>query len=177
MEQSKWQLILHEDCEYPYYEITNGPVSLIANCGFVGEDDADEENIFRRVFDALDQSGIAFHSGNPLELKQHIEIQKLKYEMEALQAKCERYEAALRDIEQPVAYLIRKADAEGAAIDGHAAMQLSSNVYFLQSIANEALSAGEGGKEVENAAIGLLNLPEDTEPKGMPLPAEEPLKK
>jgi len=98
MEQNKWQLILHEKAEDPYYEITNGPISLIANCGFVGEDDADEENIFRRVFDALDQSGIRFHSGNPLELTQHLKIQELQYETEALQAKCERYEKALKDL-------------------------------------------------------------------------------
>jgi len=27
MEKNKWQLILHEQCEDPYYEITNGPIS------------------------------------------------------------------------------------------------------------------------------------------------------
>src|ERR1044072_1274766 len=98
MEQNKWQLLLHEDCEDPFYEITNGQISLIANCGFVGEDDADEENIFNRVKDELNTSGVRFHSGNKLEIKQHIEIQKQQYEIAALQSKCDRYEKALSKI-------------------------------------------------------------------------------
>ena len=98
MERSKWQLMLHEDREDPFYEITNGQISLIANCGFVGEDEADEDIIFNRVKDELNTSGIHFHSGNKLEIKQHIEIQKQQYEIAALQSKCDRYEKALKEI-------------------------------------------------------------------------------
>src|ERR1044072_1133568 len=98
MEQNKWQLLLHEDCEDPFYEITNGQISLIAKCGFVGEDDADEENIFNRVKDELNTSGVRFHSGNKLEIKQHIEIQKQQYEIAALQSKCDRYESVIASL-------------------------------------------------------------------------------
>jgi|SRR6478752_196125 len=127
MEQNKWQLVLHEDCEDPYYEITNGPISLIANCGFIGEDDADEENIFNRVKDELNVSGIKFHSGNKLELQQHIEIQKQQYEIAAIQSKCDRYEKALKEI------------AKTALVVGQPS-------FMWQ--ANEALN-GEGEKEVK----------------------------
>src|SRR5688572_32606420 len=83
--ESKWELKLHDRVESPYYEITNGQISLIANCGFVGEDDADEENIFNRVKDELNISGIDFHSGNKLELEQHIDIMKQSQEIDELQ--------------------------------------------------------------------------------------------
>jgi hypothetical protein len=88
--ESKWKLILHEQCEDPYYEITNGPISLVANCGFVGEDDADEDNIFNRVKDELNISGIDFHSGNKLELKQYIEKRELQYKVDELKERCEK---------------------------------------------------------------------------------------
>jgi hypothetical protein len=142
MEQNKWQIILHEQCEDPYYEITNGPISLIANCGFVGEDDADEENIFRRIFDSLDQSGINFHSGNPLELKQHIEIQKLKYEMEALQAKCERCEKENKDLTEALKQLV-DALPKGEKLHYYHAKEQLIYARGVLVIHNEALS-GEG---------------------------------
>jgi hypothetical protein len=123
MEQNKWQITLHEDCEDPYYEITNGLISLIANCGFVGEDDADEENIFRRVFDALDQSGIDFHSGNPLELEQHIEILERGYKIDELQAKCDQ-------AEQLIEFYKRKLNSEKDFFeDGYKALQAKCERY------------------------------------------------
>lgn len=132
MEQSKWQLILHENCEDPYYEITNGPISLIANCGFVGEDDADEENLFNRIKDELNVSGINFHSGNKLELQQHIEIQKQQYEIDDLQARCDRYENALKEIR----FVHKSSD--------------SSATWHLQQVQNVAIQALSGeGKEVD----------------------------
>jgi hypothetical protein len=68
-------------------------------------------------------------------------------EYAALQAKCERYEKALKDISNPIAYLQRKAEAEGAGLDGHYAQQLANSASFLQKIADEALSAGEAEKQ------------------------------
>src|ERR1051325_2167245 len=65
----------------------------------------------------------------------------------ALQTKCERYEKALKNITKPIAYLQRKAETEGGGLDGHYAQQLANSAPFLQSIANEALSAGEGQKQ------------------------------
>jgi len=104
MERSKWQLILHDKQEDPYYEITNGPISLSANCGYVGETEAEEQRIFEIVTETLNNSRIDFWSENPLELTQHIEIQKLGYENSELQAKCERYEKALQSIVTPNLY-------------------------------------------------------------------------
>lgn len=135
MERSKWQLILHEKCEDPYYEITNGTISLIANCGFVGETDEEEDSIFKSVFDALDQSGIRFHSGNVLEVNQHIEIQKLKYDYATLHAKCERYEEALKWYADEGNYFGDNGDLATAWKNK------------MPKKANEALSEGGGEKE------------------------------
>jgi hypothetical protein len=132
--ESKWELKLHDRVEDPYYEITNGQISLIANCGFVGEDDADEENIFNRVKDELNISGIDFHSGNKLELEQHIDIMKQSQEIEELQAKVERYEKALKNIE--------------VLGDGATIMHLRT----CKKVANEAL-AGEGEVGDDNPAL------------------------
>lgn len=81
---NKWKLILHEQCEDPYFEITNGPISLCSPAGHVGETEDEEDAIFKKVADALNDSGIDFHSKNALELKQHIEVMKLQAEVERL---------------------------------------------------------------------------------------------
>lgn len=81
MPERKWEFKYH-DTEDPYYEITNGQISLVGDCGFVGETDAEEDNIFRNVFNAINGSGIDFRSNNPLELEQHIIIQELQYKIQ-----------------------------------------------------------------------------------------------
>jgi hypothetical protein len=129
--ENKWQLILHEDCEDPYYEITNGPISLCAPCGIVGETEEQEDEIFTRVLDALNTSGVDFHSENPLELKQHIEIQ-------ALQAKCDRYENLIQNILDYIS------ECKGSTIS------MTGRVTAIENTLSKALSAGEGKKEVEN---------------------------
>lgn len=91
-------MILHEQCEDPYFEITNGPISLCCNAGEVGETEDEEDEIFKKVTDALNKSGADFHSENKLELKQHLEIQELKYKAGELQARCDKMEAALKEI-------------------------------------------------------------------------------
>lgn len=75
MAQSNWQLKDHDDLERPYWEITNGPISLCVN-----DDDIEEEHItaMKEIVSALNSGGIQFHSENALELKQHIEIMELK---------------------------------------------------------------------------------------------------
>lgn len=80
--ESKWKLTLHEQVERPYYEITNGPISLCASCGFVGETEEDEDAIFKNVAQVLNDSGIDFHSENALEFKQHIEIMQLQTDVD-----------------------------------------------------------------------------------------------
>lgn len=82
MSKSNWELKLHDNVEDPFYEITNGPISLVANCGFVGGDDAGEDAIFKRVTDTLNESGIDFHSENRLEFAQHIRIMELESQLE-----------------------------------------------------------------------------------------------
>lgn len=131
MEKNNWKLILHEQCEDPYFEITNGPISLCCNAGLVGETEDEEDAIFKKVADALNNSGIDFHSENKLELKQHIEILECGYKIEELQARCERYETALNQIREHIKETQNKVNVMGIAL-----------------IINEALS-GEG-KEGEN---------------------------
>lgn len=94
-----WELKLHDQVEDPYYEITNGPISLVASCGFIGETEEDEDGLFKMVTNALNDSGIGFHSENALELKQHIEILSLqdenRYLKELLQNFLSRHETGL----------------------------------------------------------------------------------
>lgn len=78
----KWKLTLHEQVERPYYEITNGPISLCAPCGYVGETEEDEDAVFKNVAHVLNDSGIVFHSENALEFKQHIEIMQLQTDID-----------------------------------------------------------------------------------------------
>jgi hypothetical protein len=92
----KWKLILHEQGEDPYYEITNGPISICAPCGFWGETEEEEDTLFKKVADALNESGIDFHSENALELKQHIENMELQNKLEDLKAKGEKLAVSLR---------------------------------------------------------------------------------
>lgn len=169
MEKNKWQLILHEQCEDPYYEITNGPISLIANCGCVGETEAEEDAIFKRIFEALDQSGVRFHYGNALEVNQHIEIQKLKYDIEAIQAQCNRYMTALKIIQQ------WQLPATGKFWDNDKTQPMSYGACygsngerdFMRNIANEALS-GEGDKEGAKPIEYMPVHPEDARKPGCP---------
>lgn len=74
----KWQVILHEQVENPYFEITNGPISICANAGEVGETEDQEEAIFMALVEQLNKSGIDFHSENKLELQQHLKIMELE---------------------------------------------------------------------------------------------------
>ena len=86
MAKNKWEIKLNDKVEDPYYELTNGQTTLIANCGFVGETDEDEDAIFKKVANTLNESGIDFHSANALELEQHIKIMELQNELESIKA-------------------------------------------------------------------------------------------
>lgn len=86
MAKNKWELKLNDKVEDPYYELTNGQTTLIADCGFVGETDEDEDAIFKKVVDTLNESGIDFRSANALELEQHIKIMELQYELDSFKS-------------------------------------------------------------------------------------------
>lgn len=70
-----WQLKEHDRIERPYWEITNGPISLC-----VDDEDIEDKDIIAMQFivNALNSGGIKFRSENALELKQHIEIMQLR---------------------------------------------------------------------------------------------------
>jgi hypothetical protein len=97
---NNWQLIHHSDVETPYFEITNGPISLCVN-----EDDmpfeAEIDNTLEinHIVDTLNTSKVKFRSENKLELDQHIEIMELKSDVhrckELLQTVVSRHEAGL----------------------------------------------------------------------------------
>ena len=50
-------------------------------------------------------------------------------------------EAALREIADPIAAMRARAEAEGAALNGEVAYQLSSNADYLKGIARRALGS------------------------------------
>lgn len=160
--ENKWKLILHEQCEDPYFEITNGPISLCSPTGHVGETEDEEDEIFKKVADALNKSGIDFHSENALELKQHIEIMALQYKLDELhvQAQC------MADVLAELRMFLYQA-REGAEINYDA---------IILKI-EETPQQFNGTKEVvifEDQAQSLLNPAENNSPKGMPLPSTEP---
>src|SRR6478752_1320200 len=119
------------------YEITDGHILLCTNDD--PEDVTETENVLQQIARLLNESGCKFYSNNVLELNQHIEIQKQKYEIDDLQAKCDRYEKALKEIR----YVHKSSDSS-------AAWQLNQ----AQNIAIEALN-GEGVKpKHEYVALG-----------------------
>lgn len=75
---STWQLKEHDNVERPYWEITNGAISLC-----VDDEDIVEEHItaMKEIVSALNSGGIKFRSENALEIKQHIEIMQLQEEL------------------------------------------------------------------------------------------------
>lgn len=99
MENSKWELKEHDDVERPYWEITNGPISMCVN-----DEDIEEEHItaMKEIVSALNSGGIKFRSENALEFKLHIDIMKLqtevadwKREYDELQTQAQRMADAL----------------------------------------------------------------------------------
>jgi hypothetical protein len=130
MEQNKWEAKEWGD---ESYAITNGKITIVTS-------DACDDGYLLAIVDLLNGSGYRFHSENKLELDLHIEAEAAKMDLaqwedhcKELQAKCERYENALKQIETL---------GDGATI---------LHLRTCKKIANEALSAGEGEKEAHNA--------------------------
>jgi hypothetical protein len=151
--ESKWQLILHEQFEDPYFEITNGPISLCCNAGFVGETEEEEDSIFKKVVGALNNSGIDFHSENKLELAQHIDLMKQSHEIDALQSKCDRYEKIVKehsDLNLALAAMLNgyqnlsMYQKDWFTVQKDLINEYTKMVLEYDAQANEALSAGEG---------------------------------
>jgi hypothetical protein len=57
-----------------------------------------------------------------------------------LQERIEKLEAALREIDDPISFMRRRAKAEGGVLNGQMAITLSQDHNFLKSIAREALA-------------------------------------
>lgn len=150
MAQSNWQLKDHDDLERPYWEITNGPISLCVN-----DDDIEEEHItaMKEIVSALNSGGIQFHSENALELKQHIEIMELKEQAQRMADALERVKSRLNCIDN------------------------ANEIVIIQEAIQQFKDRGKEVVINEDQAYFLLNPPDDNSPKGMPLPAEDPLKK
>lgn len=53
---------------------------------------------------------------------------------------------ALREIASPIEYMQKRAEQDGAMIDGQMAVRLSNDADYLKSIAAKALSAIKGDK-------------------------------
>ena len=149
-ENKKWELKLHDASEDPYFEITNGQTSICAHCGFVGETDEEENAIFQKVVDTLNESGIYFHSENILEFKQHIEIMQLQSELEhwktehqELREKSQKTEAVL-NLE-----LKQKTKALERFVSMHETGLLPNR--FVYENGRDVLAEWKREKEVDNA--------------------------
>ena len=55
----------------------------------------------------------------------------------------EELEGALNNIENPITYLRREAEKDGAKLNGAAAVSLAEDASFLKGIARQALSTNE----------------------------------
>ena len=114
-----------------HYEVTNGKISL---CTIDDPEDlTDSLNTLQRVANALNDSGCKFYCNTTTEHALHIENMALK-------AKIERYEAALKELIR----LKNLKDKEGKTYEYLVKQPLAWKA------ATEALSAGEGNKEVNN---------------------------
>lgn len=155
MEQNKWEVKSHshqiaDTGDYDgHWEITNGEISICTK-----DDGDDMDVILKEVADLLNKTEITFYADNPKEIDLHFECEGLKIQFSELQAKCDRYESLLKRMQhlQPI-WLYQghiKPEHEGEAL---ALANLSSEI-------NEALSAGEGEKEVkpEAGANGWISV-------------------
>lgn len=110
------------------YEVTDGHIFLCTNDD--PEDIAETENSLQQIARLLNESGCKFYSNNALEMKQHIEILELGYKIEELQARVDRYGAALREI-------------RSGKVLPHFIAKMALASHEESKAANEALSAGD----------------------------------
>lgn len=140
MERSKWEYkeIHHSTgCgDYDgHYEITDGRISLCTNDD--PEDITDTENSLQQIARLLNETGCKFYSNNALELEQHIDIMKQSQEIDELQARCERYEKALKEVRgKTIEAIFPHLPVESMA---------SQKIMEIEQVVTEALS-GEGEK-------------------------------
>lgn len=80
----------------------------------------------------------------------HVELEKYSLlinskikELNTAEEKAAKYEKALKDIANPMAYLQRKAEEEGSVLNGMA-FQVANDPAFIKSIAIEALTPKTG---------------------------------
>ena len=125
MEQSKWEL---EETEGDDVLLTNGKITMATSNV--------EDDYLRAILVLLNNCGGDFHSENELETKLGLELHIASYELEQYKAKCDRYEKVLKDIGE-----FQRANEYWDHM----------TVVCIKQIANEALSAGEGKKEDNNA--------------------------
>jgi uncharacterized protein YyaL (SSP411 family) len=152
MEQNKWEYRenFHSTGCGDYdgcYEVTDGHVFLCTKDD--PEDITETENALQQIARLMNESGCKFYSNNVLELNQHIEIQKQKYEIEDLQAKCDRYEKALKKISHTSIVVGQPGSTWCDTYLDSVAVAAGYNQALdnIIPIANEAL-AGGGEKEV-----------------------------
>jgi hypothetical protein len=137
MEQSKWEYRenFHSTGCGDYdgcYEVTDGNIFLCTNDD--PEDVTETENSLQQIARLMNESGCKFYSNNVLELNQHIEIQKQKYEIEDLQAKCDRYEKALKMVSDRI---------------NNDGVSPQYKIECIKPIITEAIAV-DGEKEVDN---------------------------
>lgn len=135
--ENKWEVKSHsyqigDTGDYDgFWEITDGKINICT------KDDGDDiDIILKEVADLLNKTEINFYIDNPKEIDLHFECEGLKIQLSELQAKCDRYEAALRDIAKQ--HKIDEMDANDC--DG----DISEGYDAIVGIARKVLSAGEG---------------------------------
>lgn len=133
MEQNKWEVKSHshqiaDTGDYDgYWEITNGKIHICTK-----DDGPDMPDILQEVADLLTKTECDFWVNNLKEIDLHFECEGLKLQLTEAQARCDRYEQALKDIE----------------LVGHGGTPFS--IAECKRIASKAL-AWDGEKQVEKA--------------------------
>lgn len=102
MESKKWEYKEHFHAigmtgDYDgYYEVGNGDIFLCTNDD--PEDITETENTLQRVANALNESGCKFYCNTTTEHKLHVDNMELRYKNDELKDRCEKMEAALKEI-------------------------------------------------------------------------------
>lgn len=123
--ESKWEV---KEWDEESYAITDGKITIVTS-------DAENGMLLSVIAEMLNESEYRFHSENKLELDQHLEIEMLRFENQALKEKTDKTEQSNRQLELHL-------------INGIA----SKNWLIVESAMvawTKALSRKEGEKEVD----------------------------
>jgi chromosome segregation ATPase len=87
---------------------------------------------------------LAFNHANEVIEKLDADLDTAKAALLSAQKEIERLREALQEIAEPIPFMRKRAEAEGAKINGPMAVALAGDHQFLKSVARAALAQAEG---------------------------------